>query len=77
MGLTERSTSDLLILLVASTICFTVCAAGVGIFVLALAYPERDLAGVVSALAYILNTLLGLLAGYFIGVGRRHKIEKE
>lgn len=72
-GLWDRPTADVLVIMVAFTICFTVLATGAGVLVLTIAYPERDVSNTVQVLAYIINTLLGLLAGFFIGQGRRSR----
>jgi hypothetical protein len=65
--LLDRSTNDLLILLVAGTVCFTVLATGAAIFLVELVHPESDTSQVVGILSDIVNTLIGLLAGFLAG----------
>ncbi len=63
----DRSTGDLLILIIAVTICFAVLASGAWLAVLALTQPERDVSAGFSAVADVVNTLIGLLAGFLAG----------
>lgn len=63
----RRSTGDLLVLLIATTVCFSVLAGGFGVFIAGLLYPDRDNTAVVRAIGDVINTLLGLLAGFLAG----------
>lgn len=63
----ERSTGDLLILIIAITICFAVLASGAWLALLAFAQPDRDVSAGFSAVADVINTLIGLLAGFLAG----------
>lgn len=62
-----RPTGDLLILLIGSTICATVLLAGLTIGIIELINPEEDTSTVISILSDVINTLIGLLAGFVAG----------
>jgi len=63
----DRSTTDILILLVAGTVCFSLLAFGATIGLLRLLHPDADLNGAEAGLIDIINTLIGLLAGFVAG----------
>jgi hypothetical protein len=63
----ERSTGDLLILIIALTICFATLASGAWLAILAFKQPERDVTQGFAAVADVINTLIGLLAGFLAG----------
>jgi len=65
--LTERPTTDLLILLIATTICFSVVAAGATIGIVKVVNPDADVSQGVSAISDVVTTLIGLLAGFLAG----------
>jgi hypothetical protein len=65
--LTDRPTGDLLILMIAGTICFAVVASGAALFVTHLLRPDEDVSQAASLVSDTLNTLIGLLAGYVAG----------
>jgi len=74
----RRTTGDLLILVIAVTICFAVLAGGGALVVLALAQPTRPLATAFAAIANVINILIGLLAGFLAGRTDAHlTISKE
>jgi hypothetical protein len=62
----ERPTGEILIILVALTVCGYVVAQGVIILALAF-FTDRDLSEAARNVADIINTLIGLLAGYLAG----------
>lgn len=68
--LRERSTGDLMILIVAGTICATVLFSVFGAFVFKMIHPEYDLNKTYLLVADILNTMIGLLAGFIAGRSR-------
>lgn len=70
----NRSTQDLLVLLVAGTICFAVLAAGATVAVIEIINPKVDTDYIVSAIRDTINTLIGLLAGFLAG---RINVNKE
>jgi hypothetical protein len=63
----DRTTGDLLIMVVASTVCLSVLAAGFALFIVTLMYPERDTSQGFHAISDVVNTLIGLLAGFLAG----------
>jgi len=63
----ERTTGDLLILVIASTVCFSVLASGLALFIVTLWVPERDTTAGFHAVSDVVNTLIGLLAGFLAG----------
>jgi len=63
-----RSTTDLLILLVAGTISISVLAAGATIAVVeVVSGGKADTSIVVAKLSDVINTMIGLLAGFIAG----------
>lgn len=71
--MTERSTTDLLILMIAGTICFAVLATGATVGIIEIANSRVDTSGIVNQLSDVINTLIGLLAGFL--AGRAHAIQ--
>jgi hypothetical protein len=71
MKLRDRPTSDLLILMIAGTICFAVLASGATIATIEILHPQRDTTTAFKAVADVINTLIGLLAGFLAGRGER------
>ena len=63
----DRTTGDLLIMVIASTVCFSVLASGMALFVVTLWVPERDTTAGFHAISDVVNTLIGLLAGFLAG----------
>ena len=63
----DRSTGDLLILIIACTICGSVFAAGGMLAFLAWQQPDRDVSQGFATIADVINTLIGLLAGFLAG----------
>jgi hypothetical protein len=63
----ERSTTELLVLMVAFTICSAVVAGGTSIIVSELIHPENDTSRAVVFVNDVINTLIGLLAGFLAG----------
>lgn len=62
-----RSTGDLLVLLIAMTICAVVLFSGATVAVLAIFRPDLDTGAVVGTISDVINTLIGLLAGFLAG----------
>jgi len=76
--LRDRDTGDLMVLMVAATICSTVVFTATGSFIFKLLHPEIDLNKTFILIADILNTLIGLLAGFLAGraeVGAKRRQE--
>ena len=54
-------------LLIGGTICVVVILVGAGIVLLALVQPQRDTSSAGQALGDLVNTMVGLLAGFLAG----------
>ena len=63
----DRTTGDLLILVIAGTVCFSVLASGMALFIVTLTVPDRDTTAGFHAISDVVNTLIGLLAGFLAG----------
>jgi hypothetical protein len=72
MKLFERSTTDLLIIMIAGTICFSVLAAGATVGIIEITNPTVDTSQAVGMIADVINTLIGLLAGFLAGRTQAH-----
>jgi cytochrome bd-type quinol oxidase subunit 2 len=62
----DRPTGEILIILVGVTVCGYVVLQGIIILALAF-FTDRDLTEAARNIADIINTLIGLLAGYLAG----------
>lgn len=62
-----RTTGDLLILAITATVCLSVLAAGTALFIVTLRVPDRDTTAGFHAISDVVNTLIGLLAGFLAG----------
>lgn len=65
--LMHRTTGDILLLLIAGTICFSVIAAGATVALVEIIHPASETAPVVGMIGDVINTLIGLLAGFLAG----------
>lgn len=63
----SRSTTDILILMIAGTICFAVLAAGATIAIIEIKTPSVDTSVAYKSVQDVINTLIGLLAGFLAG----------
>lgn len=63
----QRSTTDLLVLLIASTICAAVLLTGATLGLLQILRPSVDTTGLSGNLFDVITTLIGLLAGFLAG----------
>ena len=63
----DRSTGDILVLLVAGTVCFTVVTSGATIVIIEIFHPSTDTEAGLRTITGIINTLIGLLAGFLAG----------
>jgi hypothetical protein len=68
----DRPTGDILVLLIAGTVCFGVLASGAVIATVSILHPETDVSSWIARVSAILNTMVGLLAGFLAG---RHSLE--
>ena len=65
--LSDRRTGDLLVLMVAGTICFVVIFGTILLFTTELFSPSTDTGPGLRTIGGIINTLVGLLAGFLAG----------
>lgn len=63
----SRSTGDILMLVVAATICFSVLTIGATVAFIRVANPEQDVSAGAAFISDTINTLIGLLAGFLAG----------
>ena len=63
----DRPTGDLMVLMIASTVCSSVFVGGAALVVLAIVRPDIDTSNFARNIADLLNTLIGLLAGFLAG----------
>lgn len=63
----DRSTIDILVLMIAGTICGVVVSGALTALIVEVFHPETDSAKIVVLLSDTLNTLIGLLAGFLAG----------
>jgi len=65
--LLERPTGEILVLIIAGTICGGVCVGGLGIIIFMFLNPNAETLAATRLIAGIMNTLIGLLAGFLAG----------
>lgn len=65
--LRDRSTGDLLVLMVAGTVCTVVLGSGAVLLVAKIVNPEIDVSDASRQIADVINTLIGLMAGFLAG----------
>jgi hypothetical protein len=63
----NRPTAEILVLMITGTVCFSVLASGMVIGVIAFFHPDSDVSVWVSKTSGIINTMVGLLAGFLAG----------
>lgn len=63
----DRPTGEILVLSVTFTVCFGVLASGATIAAISLFHPETDISNWIARVSGILNTMIGLLAGFLAG----------
>jgi hypothetical protein len=67
MKLADRTTGDLLVLMITGTICGSVILSGAAIAIIKLFNPETNIDSLVGGLTDVIVTLVGLLAGFLAG----------
>ena len=65
--LRDRTVTDLLVLMLAGTICLTVLGASLAVIVAGFVNPDDEHAGAVAVVADTLQMLISLLAGFLAG----------
>lgn len=65
--LRDRSTGDLLVLMIASTVCSIVVMGGLTVVLVEIFHPGTDTTAALRTITGIVNTLIGLLAGFLAG----------
>jgi hypothetical protein len=65
--LRDRSTGDMLVLMIAGTVCWSVLASGALVGIVSLFRPEVDVSLWVTRVTSLVNTMIGLLAGFLAG----------
>jgi hypothetical protein len=55
------------VLMIAFTVCWSVLASGATVALLAFFRPEQDIANWIARISGIMNTMIGLLAGFLAG----------
>jgi ABC-type amino acid transport system permease subunit len=63
----KRSTGEIMVIVITFTVCWGVIASGMGILLLSIFRPEIDVTVWVSRVTGLLNTMIGLLAGFLAG----------
>lgn len=63
----DRSTGDLLVLMIASTVCAVILITVLAVVIVKFFHPETSTDIAVRTVAGILNTMIGLLAGFLAG----------
>lgn len=63
----EKSTAEVLVLMIAFTVCFSVIASGTFIAAVAFFHPSTDISVLATKTSGIINTMVGLLAGFLAG----------
>jgi uncharacterized membrane protein HdeD (DUF308 family) len=62
-----RPTGDILILSLTLTVCFSLIASGLVVAIIAFVHPNKDLSLWVSRITGIINTMIGVIAGFLAG----------
>ena len=67
MRFMERPTGEILVLSVTFTVCFSVVATGLFVALIVVIHPDADVSVWVARVTGLLNTMIGLLAGFLAG----------
>lgn len=62
-----RPTGDVVILIMAATVCLVLLCAGAGLTLIEVLDPSRDTADAIASIAAATNTLTGAIIGYLAG----------
>ena len=66
-SLWDRSTGEIMVLMVAGTVCGSIVVGGSVLILFVFIHPTYDVGAAGTRLAALLNTLVGLLAGFLAG----------
>lgn len=73
----DRPTTDLLILLIAVTICGGIILGIIGVVAVELTHPNTDLGKLGGNLNDVISTLVGLMAGWLAGRTERARVRRK
>lgn len=62
-----RTVGELIILMLAGTVCVSVVLTGTGLVLLAVLAPERDTTKLIAGFTSVISSLLALIAGFLAG----------
>jgi membrane associated rhomboid family serine protease len=71
VGLGDRSTDELVLLMIVGLLVATTLLTGAGIIALTLLRPDLDMSGAISAFGHITGILAGAVVGYLAGRGKK------
>ena len=63
----QRSTAEILVLAVTFTVCIGLVVSGVTLLIFEFMHPDADTSTAFQLLAGVINTLIGLIAGFLAG----------
>lgn len=75
--LARRTTGDILLLLIAGTICGSVILGGATVALVEILHPSTDTSTVIGMIGDVINTLIGLLAGFLAGRTDAIQVRRE
>lgn len=73
----KRSLGDTLILMLAATICFIIIISVIGVIIIESTSPETNTSNAVSQIGHIINTLIGVLAGFLAGKTQKAREDSD
>jgi len=65
--LRDRSTGEIMVLAITFTVCFGILASGGLVAILVIWHPTVDVSPWITRITGLLNTMIGLLAGFLAG----------
>lgn len=63
----KRSTGEIMVIAITFTVCASIFAGGIAVTIVAITHPDTDVTVWVTRITGLLNTLVGLLAGFLAG----------
>lgn len=67
----NRSTPELVLLIIATTVAVVMVVAVVGILIVEILHPEVDISAAAQGFTHTLGVLVGVVAGYMLGRGKK------